>query len=163
MADSQFQISFACLDRNRQLQGQAFGIYIDPSQTIHALKEALRAKLPSLKTVALDQVYILKLKRPLPTKRRSERVKAEDLAKLETALEESGHRAAPEETGPSSLYELMESIKVEGLGPDPIENDYVTVLDVFDIVGDWFDKDITNKVQAIVLHPILPEQPGAGE
>ena len=72
MTDSQIQIFMARLSEKLYVQGDAYGISINPSQTrtIQAVKDAVQAKFPLLRTVAPDQIYILKLEYPVTARRR---------------------------------------------------------------------------------------------
>ena len=184
MAASQVRIFVARLDRNLRMHGLTYPVVIDPSLLILDFIGVVQATFSHLRLVSPDEIHILKLNRPVPRERRSPRLKAaaerKDSARLQTVREETGPeetdaqtapgetdaQTAPEETGPGSLAELVESMRRQGLDPDtdPNDYDYVTNLDLMDVVGECFGTDISaENVYAIVLYPAPPGEPGTGE
>ena len=129
--------------------------------------DAVKTKISDLQAFPEDQIYILKIKHPVSRwKRRSPRLvdaQHKGSAQLKTVLEETGPQASPEETVPGTFTDLMESLKAQGLGRRLEEYDYVIPLQISDTVGDWFDRDVTDKIQAFVMYPVVPERYRVGK
>ena len=168
MADSQYRIRFFRVDEDFREQGRSFELRVSPSLTTQELTDAVKAKSSKLQAFDDDELIILKLEKPVAmftrrSNRRSNRLAAAS-AQLNPVPEEASPQTNAEETGPGSVTELLESMRKQGIGRRVDQYDYVFPLDdELDTVGDCFENNLPGKVQALVLHPVLPERQRAGE